>query len=193
MLLFFCCQLHFVFAIRGSSSEQPVPAGSYKYAGEDTRDVKVSLTDVDFLGKPAIDAQIDAQDTLFAGFPTKIKIKITNSGNAVFPSAGFRVGSNKINILDSQSKNLGPIPAFGMATFEYNIRTKSLFDKFDDEIAVYVGSLKFTKDVSVKPFFLFQTVPIIAVGIVLAMVILYGAILGVLLYRRRFLKTSQKK
>ncbi|MBI2018786.1 transglutaminase domain-containing protein [Candidatus Daviesbacteria bacterium] len=184
---------HFVFAIRGASSEQPVPAGSYKYIGQDSHDVKVSLTDVDFLGKPAIGVQIDVPKTIFAGFPSKIKVNITNSGNAVFPSAAFAVGSKKISILDSLSKNLGPIPAFGMVTFEYNIRTKSLFDKFDDEIAVYVGSMKFTKGLSVEPFFLFQTIPLFAMGIVLAMVILYGAILAVLLYRRRFLKKSQKK
>lgn len=184
---------HFVFAIRGSSSEQPVPAGSYKYFGEDSHDVKVSLTDVDFLGKSQIDVQIDAPKTLFAGFPSKIKVKITNSGNGVFPSTAFTVNSEKISILDSQSKNLGPIPAFGMATFEYNIRTKSLFDKFDDEIAVDIGSLKFTKGVLVEPFFLFQKIPLFATGIVLAMVILYGAILGTLFYRRRFLKKPQKK
>lgn len=184
---------HFVFAIRGSSSEQPVPAGSYKYVGEDSHDVKVSLTDADFLGKSAIDVQIDAPRTFFAGFPSKIKVKITNSGNAVFPSTTFAVSSEKISILDSRSKNLGPIPAFGMATFEYNIRTKSLFDKFDSEIAVDVGSMKFKKGVSVEPFFLFQTIPLITVGIVLGMVILYGTILGVFLFRRKILKISHKK
>lgn len=184
---------HFVFAIRGYSSEQPVPAGSYKYVGEDSHDVKVSLTDADFLGKSAIDVQIDTPRTFFAGFPSKIKVKITNSGNAVFPSTTFAVSSEKISILDSRSKNLGPIPAFGMATFEYNIRTKSLFDKFDSEIAVDVGSMKFKKGVSVEPFFLFQTIPLITVGIVLGMVILYGTILGVFLFRRKILKISHKK
>lgn len=183
---------HFVFAIRGSSSDQPVPAGSYKYRGEDSHDVKVSLSEADFLGKSQIAVQVDTQDILFAGFPAKLKIIITNSGNAIFPSSDFGISSGRINILESQEQNLGPIPAFGSATFEYNIRTKSLFDKFEDQIEVSVGDVKFTKSIFVEPFFLFQTVPLIAAGIVLLMIILYGVILGVFFYRRRFLKFKRK-
>ncbi len=183
---------HFVFAVKGQSSEQPVPAGSYKYSGQDTNDVKISLAEVDFLGKPQLDVQITTSDPLLAGFPSKLKITIKNMGNAVLSPTNLSVSSGKIGILQAVEQNLGPIPAFGSATFEYNIRTKSLFDKFEDQIEVLVGGAKFTKDISVEPFFLFQQIPLMAAGLVFSAVILYGVIIGVFFYRKRFLKKSPK-
>lgn len=190
---------HFAFVIKGSSSELPVPAGSYKYINQDSQDVKVTLMDKDFLGKSQIDVQIDLPSPIIAGFPSKVTVKIINSGNAAFPPVDFRVSSEKINILNSQNINLGPIPAFGSSTFTFDVRTarypfgfKSIFDKFDDTITVYVGGQKFTKKIAVKPFFLFQTLPVMIGGTVLGMGFLYGVILAVFFYRRRFKKPAKK-
>lgn len=182
---------HFVFAIKGSSSSNPPPAGSYKYFGQDSHDVKVTLSDTDFLGKPQLDVAIEAGQPIFAGFPGKIKVKISNVGNALFPSTLFGLTAQKLSILDASSKELGPIPAFGTAEFDFNIRTRSLFDSYQDEVVVLVGELKFTKEVLVKPFFLFQTIPLITVGVVLMMVAIYLLVLGGLVYRRRFLKKTK--
>ena len=181
---------HFVFVVKGSSSTQPVPAGSYKYTGSDTQDVKVNLSDADFLGKPNLDVQISSDNPILAGFPAKLKVKISDVGNAFYPSTSFGVAADKLSILDADNKNLGPIPAFGSADFDFNIRTKSLFDNYDSEIVILVGGQKFTKKVSVKPFLIFQTAPLVAVGIVLTMVAIYTGVLGTLLYKRRFKKSK---
>ena len=69
---------HFVFAVKGSSSEMPVPAGSYKFSGEDSDDVRVVLSGNDFLGKAQIGTQIDVSNQIIAGFPASLKIKIIN-------------------------------------------------------------------------------------------------------------------
>ena len=182
---------HFVFAIKGSSSTQPVPAGSYKYSGVDSKDVQVSLTDQDFLGKPQINVESEINNPILAGLPASIKIKITNAGNSLFPSNIFKIESKKLTILDGGMKNLGPIPAFGEATFEFNVRTKSLFDSYNDQIQILVGSQKVTKDVKVEPFFLLGNVPIVVVLGSLLMFVSYGGILGVLIYRKRFLRRKR--
>ena len=179
---------HFVFAIKGFSSEQPVPAGSYKYIGQDSHDVKVSLAEADFLGKPQLDVSIETADSIFAGFPAKIKVKISNLGNALYPSTSLSVNAQNLIILSSTQEKLGPVPAFGEATFDYNIRTKSLFDSYTDTIEVLVGSQKFTKNVGVKPFFIFQTIPLVAAGFLSLVFAIYLVILGVFIYRKRFLK-----
>jgi len=183
---------HFTFVIKGSSSEQPIPAGSYKYSGIDSRDVKVTLSENDFLGKPQLDIKIDASNPILAGFPGKFKVKISNDGNGVFPSNKLLVNSNKLSILDAQNLDLGPIPAFGTSVFEFNIRTtrqpfgfKSLFDSYNDQITVLVGGTEFTRDITIRPFLLFQTVPLIALGIVLGMIAIYLLVLVGLLYRRK--------
>ena len=176
---------HFTFVIKGSSSSQPIPAGSYKYIGQDSHDVKVSLSENDFLGKPQVAVDVDVGSPILAGFPGKIKVKVANNGNGLLPSTNFGVSAQKLSILEAQDQKLGPIPAFGSANFEFNIRTKSLFDFYNDQITVLVGGQKFTKDVTIKPFLLLQTVPLMAVGIVLGMVGIYLLVLGGLLYRRK--------
>lgn len=174
---------HFVFVTKGSSSEQPAPAGSYKYVGQDSQDVKVSLSENDFLGNPKLDVKIENPEPILAGFPTKLKIKISNMGNAVYPSNQFLINSQKLTFLETQQQNLGPIPPYGQASFDFNIRTKGLFDSFDDNITILIGSQKFEKKVSVKPFLIFQTYPLIGTGIVSLMAVIYLTILGTHIYK----------
>ena len=94
-------------------------------------------------------------------------------------------------ILGKSDQKLGSIPAFGTASFEYNIRTKSLFDSYQDSIEVLVGGQKFTKEVKIIPFFIFQTIPLISIAITAAIFATYLAILGVFIYRKRLLKKQK--
>lgn len=182
---------HFTFVIKGSSSTEPIPAGSYKFVGDDSHDVKVSLSDTDFLGKPQIDVAIESSDPILAGFPGKVTVKITNSGNAFYPSAPLSIGASKILVLNASGQKLGPIPAFGNAEFAFNIRTGTLVDSYNDQFSVLVGGQKFTKDVRVSPFFLFQTVPMVIVAGVMLMILVYLVVLGGHFYQKR-IKVSAK-
>ncbi|OGE64777.1 hypothetical protein A3I48_00165 [Candidatus Daviesbacteria bacterium RIFCSPLOWO2_02_FULL_36_7] len=182
---------HFVFVIKGSSSQNPIPAGSYKYSGQDSKDVKVTLSDTDFLGHPQLDVAIEAPNPIFAGFPGLIKVKVANTGNAFYPPIPFAVSANTLFILNASGQNLGIIPPFGSSEFNFNIRTKSLFDTFNDQVIVEIAGQKFTKEVTIKPFALFQTIPLIIAGVVGSMVLVYLAVLGGLVYRKRFLKRKK--
>lgn len=176
---------HFVFAIKGLSSSEPIPAGSYKYIGQDTHDVKVTLSENDFLGHPQIDVQIDTPNPIFSGFPGVINLKVKNTGNAVYPSAPLVVKADKLSILNPEGQTLGLIPPFGVSEFNFNIRTKSLFFSINDQILVSIGGGKFTKDVVIKPFLLFQTVPLMIIAVGALMVTVYLGVLGGLIYRKR--------
>ena len=184
---------HFVFAIKGSSSSQPIPAGSYKYLNQDTHDVKVTLSDNDFLGKPQLDVVIDTPNPVLAGFPGKIKVKVTNLGNAVFPSTGFGITTNKLIVLNGENQNLGNIPSFGTASFEVNFRIKSPFDSYSDTVIVLIGSQKFVKDIRVLPFLMFQTVPAVALGAVSLILTIYLGVLGSHLYKNEQVLSSGNK
>ena len=177
---------HFVFAIKGASSQSPIPAGSQEH-----EDVKVTLSNVDFLGKPQINVNIESPSPVFSGLPAKLKVAIENEGNAIYQSSAFSVNAAKLNILDpNENTSTGPIPAFGKADFDFNVRTKSLFDSYTDEVIVLVGGQKFTKTIVVEPFFIFKKVPLIVLGIAALILIVYGVILGTLIYRKRFKKPS---
>ncbi|MDO8577192.1 MAG: transglutaminase-like domain-containing protein [Candidatus Daviesbacteria bacterium] len=184
---------HFVFAIKGSSSEEPIPAGSYKFEGKDTNDVKVTLSDTDFLGKPQIDAVIETSDPILSGFPGVLRVKLINTGNAFYPSAPLVISTNNILVLNVREQKLGPIPPFGSAEFNFNIRTKSLLDSFRDQVLVSVGGQKFTKEVRVSPFVLFRTVPLMIGAVAGVMVLVYFVVLGGHFYRRRVKKAMIHK
>lgn len=181
---------HFVFAIKGISSVGPIPAGSYKNKGQETRDVNVRLSENDFLGKSQLDVKVEHADTIWAGLPGKIKVRISNVGNSIYYSSNLLVKAKNLTILESDSQNMGPIPPFGTSTFEFNIRTKSLFDKYQDELEVYIGAQKFTQEVNIKPLIIFQSFPVAAVLIVSIMVFIYAVILGSHIYKAK--KTHKK-
>lgn len=185
---------HFTFAVRGLSSSEPIPAGSYKYfANQDTHDVKVSLSENDFLGKPQIDAQIETANPIFAGFPGVIRVKISNRGNALYPSTGLGITTRNTLILNKDEQKLGPIPPFGMAEFDFNIRTKSLLDNYTDQITVFIGGQKFTKEMVIKPFILFQTVPLVIEAVLALMMLIYMVVLGGHFYQKRLKKQKSRK
>ncbi len=184
---------HFVFVIKGSSSTFPIPAGSYKYLNQDSNDVKVALSDTDFLGHPQLDIQIETPNPILAGFPGKIKIKITNTGNAFYPSAQLSLVASQLAILSSDNQFSGLIPPFGSAGFVFDTRTKSLFDSYADQIIVLVGGQKITRDVTIKPFILFQTIPLVLAAIIILMVVVYLSVLGFHIYQKRIKKKQAGK
>ena len=179
---------HFVFVVKGLSSTEPLPAGSYKYPGEDSQDVKVKFVSEDFLGKPQLEVQIEAGNPIISGFPGKIKVKVSNMGNSLQQTSPLSINTGRITILDVGLKESGPIPAFGNGEFEYNVRTKSLIDSYDDVIEVTVAGQKFRKDIQIRPFLVFQHFPLILIGLAGGIGLVYFAVLGGFIYRKRFIK-----
>lgn len=173
---------HFVFVVRGSSSNKPVPAGS---------DVKVALSDKDFLGRPQIDVQVETGSPIISGFPGVVQVKITNTGDAVYPAAPLTMAASNLTVLNSSGQNTGPIPVFGTSKYKFSVRTKSLLDSYSDQIIVEVGGQKFTKEVKIKPFFLLQPVLLVVGAVVAVMVLVYLTVLGVHFYRLKSGKAHQ--
>jgi transglutaminase-like putative cysteine protease len=184
---------HFVFAVKGHSSETPAPAGSYKFSGVNSQDVKVNFSENDFLGKPQLDIKIESADPLLAGFPSKIKVIITNVGNSIAPSSTLNIVADKLTILDGKDKSVAPIPAFGHAEFELNVRTKNLVESYDDMVTVTVDGQEYQQTIKVRPLFLFKGFPYILGGVLSLIFAVYLVILGVILFRRRRLVSKSTK
>lgn len=177
---------HLVFAIKGFSSEEPLPAGSYKYTGQDSQDVKVTLSESEFSGKPQIQVDINIPKPVIAGFPQKMKLKVSNTGSTFFPSYPLSITAQNLLILGDTKEDLGPIPPFGYGEFEFDLRSKSLLDSFNDQIVVSIGALNFNQKVSVAPFIESRYFLPALGGLVSLVVGVYLVILGALIYRKRF-------
>lgn len=166
---------HLVLAIRGVSSKTP-------YTSDD---VKVTLADTEFLGKPQISVTADIPESVSAGFPAVVSVKVSNQGQILLAPTSLNIIGGQIKILEPPSLNLGPIPPFGYTTYQFNLRAPFVWQELSNKIEVDVAGQKFSKDVVIKPFFLYQPVPYIFVGFLALILAIYSLILGIHIYQKR--------
>ena len=95
---------HFVFAIHGSSSERPYPAGYYKFENVDSKDLDISFgTEAP---KPNINFDILFEDNTINPFSleTDVKITIKNKSNIALYNQPIKIDA-KNAILTTQSSS----------------------------------------------------------------------------------------
>ncbi len=157
---------HFVFAIKGLSSEEPLPAGAYKLDADTDGDVQVGFADQKTMNneqKAVLDAVFEIGQTNIAGLPLTGKIRVKNTGQrtAFGVKADFAKGE-ALNIALGKENSLGDIlpgqekefrvsfhaPKFNVRADEV-LKLTLVYKNFDDE----VQSAEFKHPVSVYPFF----------------------------------------
>ena len=186
---------HFVFAIKGLSSEAPLPAGAYKLDSDTDGDVQVGFSSSapsdQLLAR--LDAVFEVGQTNIAGLPLTGKIRVKNTGQrTAFGVRGLLESLDKGEALDvvlGKENSLGDILPGEEKDFrvslhapKFNVRADDIakltltYKNFDDE----VQSVDFEHLVSVYPFFNLPLSPIhILIGLVLVAAALYAV-------RRRF-------
>lgn len=174
---------HIVFAVKGASSKFP-------YVSDD---VKVTISENDFVGKPQLEVKIDAQKNFWAGLPISLSVKVVNQGNFIQTPTTLMLKTSKIKILDPKTINLGPIPPFGTTTYKFDLRTPFIWQEFEDKLEVEVAGQKFTKDVSVKPLFLYAPIPFVFLSLGALILGTYLSILIFHIYKKKFSKKESAK
>ncbi len=156
---------HFVFAIKGLSSEEPLPAGAYKLDADTDGDVQVGFADQSAINNQQsaiLEAKFDIGSTNIAGLPLTGKVRIKNTGQRTAFGVKANVKSEPLNIALGRENWLGDIlpgqekefrvslhaPRFNVRADE-SVRLELVYKNFDDE----VQSMEFTHPVSVYPFF----------------------------------------
>ena len=157
---------HFVFAINGSSSEEPLPAGAYKTASNQIDDVKVefSTEDIKFGADPSLTY---SKDKVVSGFPSSGKVTVENkTGRAVFDAKAKVTTTEKaLGILEPREIALGTILPFETRSFNLKVRSDSLLDSRTAILKLTLDGLDGQKKISltkeqkvlVKPFFSLET------------------------------------
>src|SRR3990167_5588710 len=115
---------HFAFVIRGVDSEYPIPAGGYKFEGnESVKDVEVSLSRLYKTTEKNISISSDFSNSYIAGFPIERKVTIDNRGGEIF-KGGILNASGRL--LKNRSYTVDSIPPFGKSEVKV-IFTKTPF------------------------------------------------------------------
>lgn len=172
---------HFVLATRGLSSKQPFTS----------EDVKVTISSSDFLGKSQTDLTFDGPESIWAGLPSKLRLKVYNRGNAATGEMNLSINSSQIDILGQKNLSLDSIPPFGSTDLEFNLRTPSVWQSLSDKIEVNVEGQKFTKDILVKPFIFIKPFPYIFFGIIGLVVSIYLFTLALHIRNKRISQSTK--
>ena len=117
---------HFVFAIKGSSSEFPYPAGAYKISPDQVGDINVSL-EKDLTDLPNLEGILSPKTSyrhdFFGQGGKKLILTITNTGKSSLFGLSYKP---RAGIFDSKEKiwNIGDLPPFGSIQREFEIFRK---------------------------------------------------------------------
>ncbi|RJP46109.1 MAG: hypothetical protein C4584_02045 [Armatimonadetes bacterium] len=166
---------HLVLAVRGTSSTAPL-------TGED---VKVEIASEDFNGKPQVDIKLELPEQVWAGLLSEGTLKIVNKGNVLQDASTAKLSSEVVTILGEKIINIGPIPPFGSATYQIELRSPNSWESIEDNLQVLVAGQKLTKKLIIKPIFMFVPVPVALIGAGVLILSIYGVVLGVHIRRRK--------
>ncbi len=159
---------HLTLATRGQNSQKPDPPS----------DVRVEFGSQEATPSSNLNLQIFAPEELFAGFPSKIKVRIENQGNTATGSAQFAISSGKLDIVNADKTldhNFTTVstPPFGNLEYEFSVKSKSPVVGFEDNIEVKLGTQTISKKVIIKPFFAFSLFSFGVVGVIVLMFLIY--------------------
>ena len=143
---------HFAFVIRGKESEYPIPAGGYKFEGnESVKDVEVSLARVYNSPRENISISEDFSKSYIAGFPIEGKILIENRGGELFKGGVLNAGGR---ILSSKKYDVFPIPPFGKKEMEISFGRTPFLTNTKEEVKIVLGEKTDSARFSISPIFL---------------------------------------
>lgn len=158
---------HFVLAIRGADSDNPVPPDQ----------ISIQTTESAFEAKSKVNIIVDVSPQIFAGFPTKGKITIKNSGNSIADASRMEISTNKLQNSGDKSSSVPAIPPQGFVEQQFDLNSPSLWSSYEDILQVKVGNESIVRKIVVKPFFAYKYFVIILVGTISAILFIYLTVL----------------
>lgn len=166
---------HLAVVKRGSSSGEPaVPT-----------DAVITFTDQILDEKKDIQVYLEAENSLFSGFPQKAKLRIQNNGNVSYPRKNMTLSSQRIQFVQKDQQGtsqinipVAEIPPFGNVEMFFDIKTVSMTDSYKDYLLVGFADQVYFKEIEVKPFYHSPILLFIAGGVVTTIFAFYFLVLG---------------
>ena len=135
---------HLVFAIKGTSSVSPYPAGAYKISPSQTGDIKVGLKKENIqFPKENIEMGLTVDTNFFTNLLSpKLNLLIINKGGTAIFDGRVNFSSNKADVSPKGLK-IGNLPPYGEKKIALDLRS-SMFKTFGDiSLTVNLGYTNF--------------------------------------------------
>ena len=145
---------HFAFAIKGISSNYPVPAGGYKISDNGkVRDINVELGDGFTSQNQTLILSEDFADKYFSGFNPQGNILIKNNGKIIAAPQEITITADFLQPL-SQKITLNPIPPFGFTKIPVKFNKPPLLTNKTETIRIAINENFISKKIKISPFIL---------------------------------------
>lgn len=176
---------HLTFVIKGRDSMYPIPAGGYKYAGnENLKDVNVTFVDALPDRTQEVEIKSALSKVAIAGLPMKGKLVLKNNGSSVIPAQAIYVSSKTLTPSD-QMYTVSSIPPFGEATVEIGFRGASFLTNTDAQFTIRLADQTIAQTIKIAPFFL---TPLGIGGIVFGILAIFIFIITIKIRRLRLFR-----
>ncbi len=144
---------HIAFAIKGLSSNYPVPAGGYKLADEkNTKDVNVEIGSDFNNNSPKISVNALFPDEIVSGTDVKGILNIENNNSKLVKKTTINVSSDKL-LPANQSLVTSEIPPFGHESISISFNRTPFLTNLEDTIKISFDNNLLYKKLILKPFF----------------------------------------
>ncbi len=169
---------HIVFAVQGTSSDAPYPAGFYRKPGKTTRDVNVGFSAVPFTAPTGkLDTTIRFPGIITAGITARGDVTLANVSGVAVQSATIAIRSAPVDvgILRTEPE----IPPFGRVTIPLTMTVPNYFSAGRGSILASVDGQTKSFSFAVQPITAYFLVPILSFSGILII------LLSLLWFRRR--------
>ncbi len=144
---------HFAFIKRGISSTYPIPAGGYKYEGdENKKDVHITFTEQDIVSTTQILIEPFLHSSYTAGFPIDGSVTVTNRGPAVSDNTAISILSSTL-LPGNQKTYIKELLPFGKKVVRFQFQRLPFLTSATHTITISSGNHEYSKRVEIKPFF----------------------------------------
>lgn len=145
---------HLTFVIKGRDSTYPIPAGGYKYAGnENLKDVNVTFAKTLPSHTPEVEIKSALSSVAIAGLPMKGKVVLKNNGSSAIPAQAMYVSSKTLTPSD-QMYTVSSIPPFGETSIDVGFRGTGFLTNTDSQFTIRIADQTITQTIKIAPFYL---------------------------------------
>lgn len=130
---------HFVFAYQGLSSQKPYPAGSYKYEGQEEKDVHINVTDHDIDVEQNLSLEIDQPLSSFLNFFGKQTLLITNNTGVAWYNLPLTLATTENITLNIPQNEVDSLLPYHTVEVPFEAIGQNWFQTQKGELTITVG------------------------------------------------------
>jgi transglutaminase-like putative cysteine protease len=143
---------HIAFAIHGSDSETPYPAGFFRKAGSSGKDVEVGFAEA-ALTEPQADFEVifDIPELITAGRPTRGRVIVRNTSGVAAQNIVATLTAAPYGI--HMTQEFPQLPPLGAGEIALTLPATQILDNKTAQFTVLVNGKTFRHETRIRPFY----------------------------------------